>query len=70
MTLLFTVVVLHQLTTWRAANSTGAPVVLLVSTMAGGVGLNLTEASHVFMMDMWWNAAMDEQVLCRRACLL
>jgi SNF2 family DNA or RNA helicase len=36
--------------------------VLLVSTRAGGVGLSLTAASRVYMMDLWWNAAVDQQV--------
>jgi hypothetical protein len=39
--------------------------VLLVSTRAGGTGLNLTEAAHAFMMDCWWNAAVDEQAMDR-----
>ena len=38
------------------------PLVLLVSTRAGGVGLSLTAASRVYMMDLWWNAAVDQQV--------
>lgn len=29
--------------------------VFLVSLKAGGVALNLTEASTVFLMDSWWN---------------
>ncbi len=36
--------------------------VLLISLKAGGVGINLTAASHVFLLDMWWNPAVDEQV--------
>jgi hypothetical protein len=39
--------------------------VLLVSTRAGGTGLNLTEAANAFMMDCWWNAAVDEQAMDR-----
>ncbi|KAJ4783295.1 hypothetical protein LUZ62_034541 [Rhynchospora pubera] len=35
--------------------------ILLVSLMAGGVALNLTAASHVFLMDPWWNPAVDKQ---------
>jgi DNA repair protein RAD5 len=36
--------------------------VLLISLKAGGVGINLTAASYVFLLDMWWNPAVDEQV--------
>ena len=41
------------------------PKVLLVSTRAGGTGITLTEASYVFLMDSWWNAAVDEQAMDR-----
>ncbi|KIJ22170.1 hypothetical protein PAXINDRAFT_64144 [Paxillus involutus ATCC 200175] len=41
------------------------PKVLVVSLKAGGVGLNLTCASHVFMMDCWWNAAIESQAIDR-----
>ncbi|TFY55395.1 hypothetical protein EVG20_g9332 [Dentipellis fragilis] len=37
------------------------PKVLIISLKAGGVGLNLTTANHVFMMDCWWNAATENQ---------
>ena len=53
------------LTAWRVANADGGPPVLLVSTRAGGVGLNLTSANHCFLMDTWWNAAADEQAMDR-----
>ena len=33
--------------------------VFLVSLKAGGVALNLTEASTVFLMDSWWNPAVE-----------
>lgn len=33
--------------------------VFLVSLKAGGVALNLTEASRVFLMDSWWNPAVS-----------
>ncbi len=32
--------------------------VFLVSLKAGGVALNLTEASRVYLMDSWWNPAV------------
>lgn len=41
------------------------PVVLLISLKAGGVGLNLTMANHVFMMDTWWNEAIEQQAIDR-----
>ncbi|KAK0198774.1 SNF2 family N-terminal domain-containing protein [Armillaria mellea] len=41
------------------------PKVLVVSLKAGGVGLNLTNANHVFMMDCWWNAATENQAIDR-----
>ncbi|KAG5341638.1 hypothetical protein C0989_008396 [Termitomyces sp. Mn162] len=37
------------------------PKILVISLKAGGVGLNLTIANHVFMMDCWWNAATENQ---------
>lgn len=41
------------------------PKVLIVSLKAGGIGLNLTNANHVFMMDCWWNAATENQAIDR-----
>ncbi|KAH0657173.1 hypothetical protein KY285_032055 [Solanum tuberosum] len=35
--------------------------ILLMSLKAGGVALNLTVASHVFLMDPWWNPAVEQQ---------
>ncbi|KZT73229.1 hypothetical protein DAEQUDRAFT_721807 [Daedalea quercina L-15889] len=46
------------------ADSRG-PKVLIVSLKAGGVGLNLTNANYVFMMDCWWNAATENQAIDR-----
>jgi DNA repair protein RAD5 len=40
-------------------------VVLLISLRAGGVGLNLTEAKRVFMMDPWWSFAVEAQAIDR-----
>jgi superfamily II DNA or RNA helicase len=42
----------------------GAPVFLL-SLKAGGVGLNLTRASHVVHYDRWWNPAVEDQATDR-----
>ena len=41
------------------------PYVLLLSLRAGGVGLNLTCAQHVFMMDPWWSFAVEAQAIDR-----
>ena len=37
------------------------PPVMLVSLKAGGTGLNLTAADHVFLLDPWWNPAVEDQ---------
>ncbi|KAF9878036.1 hypothetical protein CkaCkLH20_04612 [Colletotrichum karsti] len=39
--------------------------VLLISLRAGGVGLNLTSAKRVFMMDPWWSFAVEAQAIDR-----
>lgn len=38
---------------------------LLLSLKAAGIGLNLTAADHVFIMDPWWNPAVEEQAADR-----
>ncbi|RLM78541.1 hypothetical protein C2845_PM12G15810 [Panicum miliaceum] len=40
-------------------------LVLLMSLKAGGVGINLTAASSAFVMDPWWNPAVEEQAVMR-----
>lgn len=39
--------------------------VVLISLKAGGVGLNLTGADTVFLLDLWWNPAVEEQAIGR-----
>jgi len=39
--------------------------VLLISMRAGGIGLNLVQASSVFIVDPWWNVAVEEQCIMR-----
>jgi SNF2 family DNA or RNA helicase len=39
--------------------------VFLISIKAGGLGLNLTEADYVFIMDPWWNPAVEAQATDR-----
>jgi SNF2 family DNA or RNA helicase len=41
------------------------PQVFVLSLKAGGTGLNLTEASHVFHFDRWWNPAVENQATDR-----
>lgn len=41
------------------------PPVLLISLTAGGTGLNLTAADHVFLLDPWWNPAVEDQAADR-----
>jgi SNF2 family DNA or RNA helicase len=37
----------------------------LVSLKAGGLGLNLTAAEYVFLLDPWWNPAVEAQAIDR-----
>ncbi len=39
--------------------------VFLISLKAGGVGLNLTAADYVFLLDPWWNPAVEAQAVDR-----
>jgi superfamily II DNA or RNA helicase len=39
--------------------------VFLISLKAGGVGLNLTAADYVFLLDPWWNPAVEAQAIDR-----
>jgi SNF2 family DNA or RNA helicase len=39
--------------------------VLLASLRCGGLGLNLTMASKVVIIDPWWNRASEQQAFCR-----
>ncbi|NXH35816.1 TTF2 factor, partial [Myiagra hebetior] len=41
------------------------PQVMLVSLLAGGVGLNLTGGNHLFLLDMHWNPALEDQACDR-----
>ncbi|MBL4808590.1 MAG: DEAD/DEAH box helicase [Phycisphaerales bacterium] len=45
--------------------ATGKNPILLLSLKAGGVGLNLTAATHVFHFDRWWNPAVENQATDR-----
>ncbi len=39
--------------------------IFLISIKAGGLGLNLTEADYVFLLDPWWNPAVEAQAIDR-----
>jgi SNF2 family DNA or RNA helicase len=41
------------------------PLFFVLSLKAGGAGLNLTRASHVFHVDRWWNPAVEDQATDR-----
>jgi SNF2 family DNA or RNA helicase len=43
----------------------GQAAVFLISLKAGGVGLTLTEADYVFVLDPWWNPAVEAQAVDR-----
>lgn len=46
------------------SSSDGAPI-FIISIKAGGTGLNLTKANHVFHFDRWWNPAVEDQATDR-----
>lgn len=41
------------------------PALFLISLKAGGVGLNLTAADYVYLLDPWWNPAIEAQAAAR-----
>jgi SNF2 family DNA or RNA helicase len=49
----------------RFQQADDAPPVFLLSLKAGGTGLNLTRANHVFHFDRWWNPAVENQATDR-----
>jgi SNF2 family DNA or RNA helicase len=49
----------------RFQNDPNGPVVFILSIKAGGTGLNLTRANHVFHFDRWWNPAVENQATDR-----
>jgi len=48
-----------------AFQAADGPPVMLLSLKAGGTGLNLTAADHVFLVDPWWNPAVEDQAADR-----
>jgi SNF2 family DNA or RNA helicase len=49
----------------QAFQSEEGPPVFVLSLRAGGYGLNLTRANHVFHYDRWWNPAVENQATDR-----
>jgi SNF2 family DNA or RNA helicase len=49
----------------RFQNDRRGPPIFILSLKAGGTGLNLTRASHVFHYDRWWNPAVESQATDR-----
>jgi superfamily II DNA or RNA helicase len=49
----------------RTFQGEDGPPVMIVSLKAGGSGLNLTAADHVFLLDPWWNPAVEDQAADR-----
>ncbi|MFM7426812.1 MAG: DEAD/DEAH box helicase [Elainella sp.] len=49
----------------RFQNDPQGPRIFILSLKAGGVGLNLTRANHVFHFDRWWNPAVENQATDR-----
>jgi SNF2 family DNA or RNA helicase len=48
----------------RFQNDSSCPF-FLISLKAGGLGLNLTAAEYVFLLDPWWNPAVEQQAIDR-----
>ncbi|KAI9864783.1 MAG: hypothetical protein M1813_002553 [Trichoglossum hirsutum] len=49
----------------REFGNDGRKRVLIASLKCGGVGLNLTMASRVIGIDLWWNESVEQQSFCR-----
>ena len=50
---------------WRFQEEPSGPPIFVLSLKAGGTGLNLTAANHVFHYDRWWNPAVENQATDR-----
>ncbi len=49
----------------RQFQAPAGPKIFILSLKAGGTGLNLTAANHVFHIDRWWNPAVEQQATDR-----
>ncbi len=54
----------------RFQNEPNGPKIFILSLKAGGTGLNLTRANHVFHVDRWWNPAVENQATDRAGGIL
>ena len=50
---------------WSASRTIPDCPLFLISLKAGGLGLNLTAAEYVFLLDPWWNPAVEAQAIDR-----
>jgi SNF2 family DNA or RNA helicase len=50
---------------WEEFQTNPRVAILLVSLQTGSVGIDLTAANHVFIMDLWWNPQVVEQAIAR-----
>ena len=55
----------HRANALRAFHANADLHVFLISLKAGGVGLNLTAANRVYLLDIWWNPAAEDQAVDR-----
>ncbi len=55
----------RQLLVDRFQEDPRGPKLFLLSLKAGGIGINLTRANHVFHIDRWWNPAIENQATDR-----
>jgi SNF2 family DNA or RNA helicase len=55
----------HRAEMVRRFQMDDGPPVFVLSLKAGGTGLNLTSANHVFHFDRWWNPAVEDQATDR-----
>lgn len=46
-------------------NQESKEMVFMISLMAGNAGITLTEAQHVFILEPWWNTAIENQAIDR-----
>ena len=49
----------------QAFQSAAGPAAFLVSLKAGGTGITLHAADYIFLLDPWWNPAVEEQAIDR-----
>ncbi|SPO21420.1 related to RAD5 - DNA helicase [Ustilago trichophora] len=50
---------------FQSSNSNDETLLFLISLKAGGVGLNLTAANKIWLLDFWWNSSIENQAIDR-----